>query len=114
MREACVNVRAGGKVSEAELADVRIANGFLVAHGQLMAAASAAARQDRPAVLALHARPESVRLGALTIVRLKCSFGHGFFCKMLLLWMLSSRIKRATLKAKAHPYLDGVFCRFPV
>ena len=49
-----------------------------VADRQLMAAPSAAARQHGAAVLRFHPGPESMSLGALTIVRLKRSLGHLF------------------------------------
>jgi hypothetical protein len=55
---------------------VSVADGSLVTHGQLVAAASAPPRQHRPAVLALHPGAKSVRLGAFAIIRLKRSFGH--------------------------------------
>lgn len=53
-----------------------------VADRQLMAAASAAARQHGAAILRVHTGPESVGLRALAIIRLKCTFRHG----LSLLW----------------------------
>jgi hypothetical protein len=46
------------------------------ADSELFAATGAAAREDGPAVLGFHARPEPVRLGAVAIVRLKGTFRH--------------------------------------
>jgi hypothetical protein len=53
-----------------------VADGTLVAHGQLMAPLGAAAGQDCPAILGLHTGAKAVFLGAFTIVRLKCTFWH--------------------------------------
>ena len=53
-----------------------VADGSLVAHGQLVTAAGPAARQYGPPVFRLHAFAKSVRLGALAIVGLKCPFRH--------------------------------------
>jgi len=47
-----------------------------VADRQLVAAPSAAARQYGAAILRFHPRPESVRLRALAIIGLKCTFRH--------------------------------------
>jgi hypothetical protein len=55
---------------------VGVADGLLVAYGELVTAASPAARQYGPAVLRLHSFPEPVRFGALAIVWLKCPFRH--------------------------------------
>jgi hypothetical protein len=55
---------------------VGVADGLLVAYGQLVTAASPAARQHGPAVFALHSRTESVGLGALAIIGLKSPFWH--------------------------------------
>ena len=54
----------------------RVADGLLVAYGQLVTAAGPAARQHGPSVFGLHALAKSVRFGALAIVRLKCPFRH--------------------------------------
>ena len=43
---------------------------------ELLAPARAAAGQDGTAVLGGHARPESVRFGALAVIRLKGAFRH--------------------------------------
>jgi hypothetical protein len=55
---------------------VGVADGLLVAYGELVTAASPAARQYGPAVLRLHSFPEPVRFCALAIVWLKCPFRH--------------------------------------
>jgi len=60
---------------------VGVADGLFVAYGQLMAAASPAAREYGPAVLGLHSFPEPVRFCALAIIWLKCPFRHsGLVC----------------------------------
>jgi hypothetical protein len=46
------------------------------ADSEFLAAAGATAREYGPAVLGFHARPESVRLGAVAIIRLKGTFRH--------------------------------------
>jgi hypothetical protein len=46
------------------------------ADSELLAATGATAREDGPAVLSFHARPEPVRLGAVAIVRLKGTCRH--------------------------------------
>ena len=43
---------------------------------ELLAAPRAPAGKHRPSVLSLHPRTEAVRLGAVTIVRLKSAFRH--------------------------------------
>ena len=53
-----------------------VADGLLVADGQLVTAAGSAAREHGASVFGLHALAKSVRFGALTIVRLKCPFRH--------------------------------------
>jgi hypothetical protein len=56
---------------------LRLADGALIAYRQFVAAFRASPRQYRAAIGALHARAKTVGLGALSIVRLKCTFGHG-------------------------------------
>jgi hypothetical protein len=56
---------------------LRLADGTLIAYRQFVAAFRASPRQYRAAIGALHARAKTVGLGALSIVRLKCTFGHG-------------------------------------
>jgi hypothetical protein len=60
------------------LAGLGSPDGSLVTDCQLVATASAAAAQHRASVHGLHTRPETVGLGALSIVRLKCAFRHVF------------------------------------
>jgi hypothetical protein len=48
----------------------------LVADGELMAPTGAATGEDGAAIGGLHASPKTVGLRALTVVRLKCTFGH--------------------------------------
>src|SRR5947209_4433494 len=55
---------------------VGVPDGSLVAHGKLVAALGAAARENGAAVFTLHARPESVCLRPLAIVWLKCTLWH--------------------------------------
>jgi hypothetical protein len=45
-------------------------------YGQLLAASGPAAREYRAAVLGLHTGEESMRFGAMTIIRLKGAFRH--------------------------------------
>jgi|SRR5271154_7487658 len=92
--------RGKGHAPPAGLDGVGVTDGSFIAHGQLVAAASPAPRQHRSAVLALHSGAKSVRLGALTIVRLKRSLGHvwdspGAF----------SEQRGDKPPAKAHPWL---------
>lgn len=47
------------------------------AHGNPLTASGAPARQHRSAALGLHAGAESVRLGTMAAIRLKCTFRHG-------------------------------------
>ena len=47
-----------------------------VADREFMAAPCAAARQHGAAIFRFHARPEPMGLGALAIIRLKCTFRH--------------------------------------
>ena len=61
---------------EEGLAGLGSPDGSFVADRQLVAAARAAPRQHRPAILGFHALAEPVRFGALSIVRLKCAFRH--------------------------------------
>ena len=65
-----------GASPPARLAGFGVADGLLVAYGQLVTAASPAARQHGPSVLGLHALTKSVDLRALAIVRLKSTFRH--------------------------------------
>jgi len=65
-----------GALPPAGSAGLRVADGLLVAYGQLVAAAGPAARQHGPAVLGLHALTKSVHFGALAIIRLKSTFRH--------------------------------------
>ena len=51
-------------------------DGSFVTDRQFVASAGPPARQHRASVLGFHSRPEAVSLGALSIVRLKCAFGH--------------------------------------
>ena len=53
-----------------------VPDGSLVTDGQFVAAARAAAGEDRASILGLHALTEPVYFGAFTIVRLKCAFRH--------------------------------------
>jgi len=53
-----------------------VADGSLVAHGELVTAFGAPPGQHGTAVLRFHANPEPVSFGPLTIVRLKCTFRH--------------------------------------
>jgi hypothetical protein len=66
-----------------------------VADRQLMAAASAAARQHGAAILRFHPGPESVSLRALAIIGLKCTFRHG----------LSSLARRRTCRSNFESFL---------
>jgi hypothetical protein len=50
----------------------------LGAYGELFPAARTPAGQNRPPVFGLHPGTEPVRLGAVTIIRLKCAFRHSF------------------------------------
>lgn len=75
-----------------------VADGSLVAYGQLVTAAGPAARQHGPAVFALHPRAESVGLGTLAIVGLKCPFRH--------IGLRSARHARSDGAS-----FDGVVCR---
>src|SRR5271170_7947086 len=68
--------RGKGHAPRSGLDGVGVTDGSFIAHGQLVAAASPATGQHRPAVLSLHSFAKSMRFGALTIVRLKRSFGH--------------------------------------
>ena len=72
-----------------------IADSSFVADRQLVAAPRATAREHRAAILRFHPGPESVSLGALAIIRLKCTFRHG----------LSSRAQRRTCRAKFETFL---------
>jgi|SRR5579872_1451274 len=65
-----------GALPPARSAGFGVADGLLVAYGQLVTAAGPAARQHGPPVLGLHALTKSVDLGALAIVRLKSTFRH--------------------------------------
>ncbi len=51
-------------------------DGAFVAHRQLVASTGPPARQHCSSVLGFHSRPEAMRFGALSIVRLKCTFRH--------------------------------------
>jgi len=51
-------------------------DGSFVADRQFMPAPGAAPGKHCASILGLHARAESVRFGALSIIRLKCTFGH--------------------------------------
>ena len=53
-----------------------IPDSSFVADRQLMAAARATAREHGAAILRFHPRPESMGLGALAIIGLKCTFRH--------------------------------------
>ena len=55
---------------------LRVANGSLVADGELVTAFGAPARKHGTAVLRFHANAEPVSFSSLTIVRLKCTFRH--------------------------------------
>jgi hypothetical protein len=68
-----------------------------------VAASGAAPRQHRTAILTLHSRAETVRLGALAIVRLKRSLGHGF------VWL-----KRATPKSEGAPLQRSMYDIFSI
>src|SRR5271155_1969785 len=59
-----------------------------VADRQLVAAPGAASSEHSPSILGLHALTKPMFLGALSIVRLKCTFGH---------------FLESTRRAKAHP-----------
>jgi hypothetical protein len=56
---------------------LRLADGTLVAYREFVAALGAAAGQHLAAIGALHAGAKTMGFGALSIVRLKCTFGHG-------------------------------------
>lgn len=53
-----------------------VTNDSLVAHRQLVASLCPPAGQYRPAIFCLHALAESMGLGPLTVVRLKCTLWH--------------------------------------
>ncbi len=63
-------------VVEEALGGVGIANVSFVTYRQLMTTASAAAGEHSASVLGFHARTEAMLLGALTIIRLKCTLRH--------------------------------------
>ena len=65
-----------GAAPPPRLACFGVADGLLVAYGQLVTAAGPAARQHGSAVLGLHALTKSVHFGALAIIRLKSPFRH--------------------------------------
>ena len=50
--------------------------GAFIAHRQFVTPPRTPARQHRPSVLGFHSRPGTMRLGALSIIRLKCTFRH--------------------------------------
>jgi hypothetical protein len=56
---------------------LRFADGTLIAYRQFVAALRASPRQHFAAIRAFHASAKTMGLGALSIVRLKCTFGHG-------------------------------------
>ena len=58
---------------------MRVPDGSFIADRQFVAATSPAAREHGAAILGFHARAESMCLGALAIIRLKCAFRHGLF-----------------------------------
>ena len=76
MRAARGNVRARPEEGSAGFG---VPDGWFVTDRQLMPAPGAAPCQHGSAILALHAGAESVRLGALAIIWLKCAFRHAFF-----------------------------------
>lgn len=82
-----------------------VANGSFVTHGQLVAAFRAAAREHLLAVLALHARPEAVRLCTLAIVRLKSTLRHCF--------RSLPRLRALSRSASGHTF-PLVFCPFSI
>jgi hypothetical protein len=53
-----------------------LAHGTLVAHGELVAALSAAARQNGAAIGGFHTLAEAMGFRAMAIVRLKSTFWH--------------------------------------
>ena len=60
----------------ASASGVRSAYGSFIADRQLVAAPGAASGEHSPSILGLHALTKPVFLGALSIVRLKCTFRH--------------------------------------
>ncbi len=72
------SARTGRRDAHNRLAGFGVSDGSFVADRQLVAAASAPPGEHRPAILALHARAKTMRLGALAVVRLKCSLWHCF------------------------------------
>jgi len=67
----------GNDCSPPEPVLMGVPDSSFVADRQLVAAASAAARQHGAAILRFHPGPESVSLRALAIIGLKCTFRHG-------------------------------------
>lgn len=59
-----------------KLSALSLTHRAFVRDGKLPPASSAAAGQDVTTVLRFHTFAESVRLGALTVIRLKCSLWH--------------------------------------
>lgn len=78
--------------SSPDLGGLCSANSSLVADRQLVAAACPAAVQHRLSVLGLHTSAESVRLGALAIIRLESTFRH---C----IDLLDARVAHARLRS---------------
>jgi hypothetical protein len=66
----------GGAPPPARSTGLGVADSSLVTYGQLVTAASPAARQHGPAVFGLHTLTKSVHFSALAIVGLKCPFRH--------------------------------------
>jgi hypothetical protein len=101
VRRALAAVQAGeerGALPPARSTGFGVADSLLVAYGQLVTPAGAAARQHGPPVLGLHALTKSVHFGALTIVRLKSPFRHICLCS-------------ARNAQSAGASFDGVVCR---
>ncbi len=69
-------IAAGGHVLENRAAGHARKPLPLRTDSEFLAAAGAAARQHRPAVLGFHAAAEPVGLGAMAVIWLKCTFWH--------------------------------------
>jgi hypothetical protein len=77
-------------LKEEELTLLGEADRTFVANGQLVPALGTAPGQNGTAILGLHASAEAMSLGALVIIRLKCSLRHIGFPLGCPAWPLES------------------------